>query len=172
MKSLHLVLFLYFSVSISFHCTPSSPSLSGLPTMEKPRSHTSSQAQWKPSDTLHYVVLVPIKADTICCQEHGDALQKGNPPLQHPLPRGFKCFWMYILCCYKKIYTVRWRSKGWTSKALPEGKCVLGVRKWSFRPKWEIHGMKTTSDELLLKKTVGNSGVVMVVILHELFYWN
>lgn len=81
-----------------------SPSLSDLPTMKKPRSHTSSQAQWKPSDKLHYIVLVPIKADTICCQEHGDTLQKGNPPLQHPLPRGFKCFWMYIMLLQEDLF--------------------------------------------------------------------
>lgn len=35
---------------------------------EIPRSRTRSPAQWKPSDTLHYVTLVPIKADTISCQ--------------------------------------------------------------------------------------------------------
>ena len=72
------------------------PSRSDPPNMEKPRSCSSSQAQWKPSDTLHYVVLVPIKADTICCQEPSDTLQRGNPPLLHLLPTGFKCFWMYI----------------------------------------------------------------------------
>lgn len=69
-----------------------SPSLADLPTMEKPRSHSSSQAQWKPSDTLHYFMLVPIKPDTICCQEHSDTLQKGNPTLLHPLPRGVSLF--------------------------------------------------------------------------------
>ncbi|KAF3690783.1 hypothetical protein EXN66_Car006456 [Channa argus] len=72
--------------------------------MEKPRSHTSSQAQWKPSDTLHYFVLVPIKVDTICCQEPGDTLQKGNPPLLHPVPTGFKCFWMYIMLLQEELH--------------------------------------------------------------------
>lgn len=97
-KSLDLLFFL-LSIFVCWDLTFASPPpfLPDLPTMEKPRSHTSSQAQWKISDTLHYVVLVPIKADTICCQEHGDTLQKGNPPRLHPLPMGFKCFWMYII---------------------------------------------------------------------------
>lgn len=113
------------------------PSLSDLPTMEKLRSHTSSEAQWKPSDTLHYVVLVPIKADTICCQELCDTLQKGNPPLLHPLPTGFKCFWMYIMLLQEVLYC-QMTVQRLDLKSCPEGKCVLGVCELSLTPNWEM----------------------------------
>lgn len=123
-----------------------SPSLSDLPTMKKPRSHTSSQAQWKPSDTLHYVMLVPIKADTICCQSMVIPCRKVTYPCNTRCPGGLSVFGC-ILCCYKKIHTVRQRSKGWTSKALPVGKCVLGIcfHKLSLRPKWETDDLKPLS---------------------------
>lgn len=96
--------------------------LSDLPTMKKPRSHTSSQAQWKPSDTLHYIMLVPIKADTICCQSMVIPCRKVTYPCNTRCPGGLSVFG-YILCCYK-IHTVRQRSKGWTSEALPAWTCV------------------------------------------------
>ncbi|KAF0041999.1 hypothetical protein F2P81_005531 [Scophthalmus maximus] len=66
-------------------CVCISPSLADLPNMEKPGSRTSSQAQWKPSDTLHYIVLVPIKGDTIRCQEPGDTLQRGRCKVRVPV---------------------------------------------------------------------------------------
>ena len=128
MKSFYLVLFLYFSVSISFFCTPLHPSLAfqpwrnleAIPPLRRSGSHLTRSITL----CLFQLKLTPfaVKSTVMPCR-------KVTRPLQHPLPRGFKCFWMYILCCYKKIYTVRWRSKGWTSKALPAGKCVLGVRK-------------------------------------------
>ena len=117
----------------TYFCTHTS--LSDLPTMEKPRSHTSSQAQWKPSDMLHYFVLVPIKADTTCCQEHGDTLQKGNPPLLHCRCPGGLFVSGYISCCYKKIYTVRW---------LNLCACHLWVWIMCFRAKWETQIFKAT----------------------------
>lgn len=128
-------IFLFLSVYVYCGTHPSRPD---LPTMKKPRSHTSSQAQWKPSDTLHYIVLVPIKADTICCQEPGDTLQKGNPPLQHPLPRGFQCFWMYIMLLQEDLYC-QTEIQRLDVQSCPRGDYVcltcVCVHKWKLRAK-------------------------------------
>lgn len=53
----------------------------------------SSQAEWRPSDAFHYPTLVPIKADTVCCQR--TAL-----PCRTMLPRGPQ---MYVLSLQSRV---------------------------------------------------------------------
>lgn len=128
----HFLIFnFFFAFLISHICVPLLLP-SDLPNMEKPPSHRSSQARWKPPDTLHYFVLVPIKADTICCQECSDALQSSNPPLLHLLPAGVKCFWMYIMLLHRDLYcqfaaqrSDLQTSSLWEKKVLGVSKCTL-----------------------------------------------
>lgn len=92
----------FFSMYFDFHLTSElPPSSSNFQTWRNLEAYSTSQAHWKSSDTLHYIVLVPIKADTICCQKNSDSLQIGSPPLQHPLPSWISMLLLmyYVVTC-------------------------------------------------------------------------
>lgn len=89
-----------------FWSTSMGPSLSDLPNhKETPYSHTRSPAQWKPSDTLHYVTLVPIKGDTTPCQRAVIASGKGKLLRRQQPPAAFQRFGVCLLRRYKAIRT-------------------------------------------------------------------
>lgn len=108
------------------------PCFSDLPTMKKLGQRTSSQPHWKPSDTLHYIVLVPIKADTIFCQKNSDTLQKRNPPLLHPLPRGDSVFLDIYYVVTRGSTLSDGRPNVRHQKLLLKEKCLLC--KFPFKP--------------------------------------
>lgn len=86
------------------------PSLTSHP-YRNPHSHTRSPAQWKPSDTLHYVTLVPIKVDTISCQRAVIASGKVSCSYDSSCPQHFSVLGC-LLRRYKAIHTDGKRSIG------------------------------------------------------------
>lgn len=110
----------FFFCLRTFTVAPTSPALTSQPWRNleaiPPLRRSGSLLTRSITLCLFQLKLTPfaVKSLAIPCR-------KVTHPCNTGCPGGFSVSGC-ILCCYKKIYTVKRRSKGWTSKALPAGK--------------------------------------------------